>query len=191
MKSAISPWIRGTGTAVIAGVVLYLILPASAGIQNGGDVKGSIQTVGQTGGVNIIKSDEEAAQKIDYYDVSRLNALGVDAETDGSLLISSSISKLVSKFLGRRISNGEMELNFQCTREAIESYKLAMKNYPKWPFSYFYLGACEKDQYSLSWRGHVAEALRIFGITTAIEGHYGDHDFVLSLIEKDYLPELR
>jgi len=180
-------WIAISGSLIVLGVGLAaLYFQQATTRQSVENSPSSINTIGQTGGTNITYSDYQSAQKLEYFDVSHLNSTGLPAEVGQGLLLTTPISKLVTPFVSRTIEEKKLQLTFQCSFDALNSYKLVIQNDPKWPFAYFYLGACEKKEGNRAWEENINKARQILHITTAIDGHYYDHDSVLEMLERDF-----
>ncbi len=185
MKTLFSnKWIAGIGTTVIAGVILYFFLPSTGGIHNNENVNGSIQTIGQTGGTNIINSDGPLKEQLKYLSVSKLNAFGsaFDQASTSAIIFNSPLSTSLAPFL----STSNNVLTWQCSTEAMMTYRKIIVEMPEFPFAHFYLGSCEKGTGSLDWESEIAAAKKIFEITTTIPDHHVNHDDVLKIIRDKY-----
>jgi len=121
-----------------------------------------------------------------YLDISKLNFKGSPMETDGTLIFHSPLSDLISSYVVTVVINDQAQITTQCTENAIIAYKTTIKNYPKFPFSYFYLAGCQKKDGNIDWKSNIEIAKSILEITTTIEGHNASHDFILNIIKRDY-----
>jgi hypothetical protein len=72
-----------------------------------------------------------------------------------------------------------------CTDEGLMKYREAIKDFPRFPFSYFWLALCLKDRSDPSWIEYARIAQQIFEHTTQIAGHHPSHDEA-----KKYLSEI-
>lgn len=177
MKTLLSDkWVVGIGTAVIASAIVYLLLPSSEGIRNNGNVSGSIQTVGQTGGTNIINDDKDLREQIEYSYVATLDALGKSYEVTYPLISETPISKILSTYIHMNATNTTSD----CSDSAMRAFRNVISLEPKFPFSYYFLATCEKLAGSLVWKSSMLTALNIFQITTQIAGHNVNHDQALN-----------
>ena len=186
-KFSKNQWIAISGTLavlIVGFATIYFQQPTTK--QSVDHSPGSINTIGQTGGTNIAYSDYNSDQKLAYYDMSHLNALGLPAEVGQGLLLTTPISKLITPFVTRIVEDGRLSLTFQCSSEGQVSYESLIQSDPKWPFAYFYLGACQKKEGNKTWRENIDKARQILNITVTIDGHYYDHDSVLEMIERDF-----
>jgi len=67
------------------------------------------------------------------------------------------------------------------------AYKAAITMNSKFPFTYYYIGMCNRANQVDGWRQDYEKAKSIFVITTSIPGHNQNHDEMLDLPEKDDL----
>jgi hypothetical protein len=146
----------------------------------------SIYTQGQSGGVNIINSDEEAKLQLKYFDISKYDLIGLP----GDIRVASeqlSLSTGISKKIGPHIFLNRDPVEWECTPQALGNYLLITKTEPLFPFSYFYFGSCLKVKLNNpEWTTYMRQAKKILEITTSIPGHHVNHDEFLQMINKDY-----
>ncbi len=124
-------------------------------------------------------------EQIDYMDISKLNARGspVDNDSNSSIIFNTPLSTLLSKFISH---DDKDNLIWSCDEDAINTYKKVNVEMPKFPFTFFYLGDCEKRMNSQNWHDEISKALKIIKITTTIDGHHRNHDELLKLINEKY-----
>lgn len=154
----------------------------NSGIHNGADVSESIQTVGQTGGINIINTDQKLGIKLDYSYVASLDATGKPFEVVYPLIVETVISKILSPY----VQVSATSTNADCSLRGVEAYKRVISIEPKFPFSYYFLASCEKIYRKSEWKADMKKSLEIFQITTQIAGHNMQHDQALDDIHNRF-----
>lgn len=167
-----NPWVIAIGT----GILLYFLLPTDAGIHNKDDINGSIQTVNQTGGTNIISDNPDLKQKIEYLYVATLNGLGRPYEVNPPLTLETGISAILKPYIFPTATG----IGTDCAASARRAFEQAIELEPKFPFPYYYLASCEKLLGKLDWKTTMTKALDIFLITTQIPNHNPNHDEALN-----------
>ncbi len=169
----------------ILSIVLMLVLPNTNTQQKINDSPNSINTIGQLGGTNIINTDEHLRKQMEYLDVSKLNiyGLGYDQASTSIIIVSSPLSVFLAPFLSPQGNNPPTH---QCTRDAMMAYQEVIREVQKFPFTYFYLGSCERELEISKGKSAIDSAKEILEITTKIPGHHRNHDEVLRLINENY-----
>jgi hypothetical protein len=125
---------------------------------------------------------KEARQKVDrlqYYDIALYNAIGnKSAKVAAIPLVATPINDWSEDFVIR--SKGK--IGFDCSPEAVDACKAVIEKMPLYPFSYYFLAKCFKEQKDPSCREYALKAQRILNETTTFPSHHGDHDLALKEI---------
>jgi hypothetical protein len=121
---------------------------------------------------------QQANARVDYFDVAKLNAIGLSGSVMPPLEEHSELSRLLSPHVTLA-----PKFFWDCAPQAMADYDAAISLNDKFPFSYFYKGGCGKKLGSEGWQTDIEVARRIFRITTKFPGHHPNHDEVLHLIE--------
>jgi len=80
---------------------------------------------------------------------------------------------------------GATKFTYICTEESINKMIEVTKNYPDFPFSYFGIATCIKDQGKDGWTKYAKKSIEIFEETTKIEDHNLAHDEALEILRSD------
>lgn len=126
--------------------------------------------------VNYSDGNDELLREYGY--VAFLNAVGGTVYTGRSFTNNGELLK-------GTYEERDDQLQFKCDENSLNIYKEVIKDEPKFPFSYFALGTCLKDNGKSGWEGYLIEAVRIFEMTTQIEGHKKEHDEALKILQED------
>jgi hypothetical protein len=119
-------------------------------------------------------------QKQEYWDVSKLNALGLTGSAGLGLVEHSAISDLIERHVKL-----QPKLWVDCVPEAMAAYGAVIAMNEKFPFTYYYRALCSHANQREGWQRDLEEARAILRITTTIPGHNQNHDEVLKMIETD------
>jgi hypothetical protein len=119
-------------------------------------------------------------QKQEYWDVSKLNALGLTGIAGPGLVEHTAINNLI----GRHV---KLEPKFwvDCLPEATTAFEAVIAMNENFPFTYYYKALCSHANQREGWQRNLERARRILRITTTIPGHNQNHDEVLKIIESD------
>ena len=79
--------------------------------------------------------------------------------------------------------NGEI-LSHKCDSGALNDYKSIIKQYPQYPFPYYYVAMCLKKQKDPSWKSYALKGIELFTKTTSIPKHSVTHDDGLKLLKE-------
>lgn len=71
-----------------------------------------------------------------------------------------------------------------CTSESIQKYHQAINEFPRFPFSYYWLALCLRDSGNPEWQTYAESAYSIFEKTTRIAGHQSSHDEALNYLNE-------
>ncbi|PIT92243.1 MAG: hypothetical protein COU08_03445 [Candidatus Harrisonbacteria bacterium CG10_big_fil_rev_8_21_14_0_10_42_17] len=74
------------------------------------------------------------------------------------------------------------KLVYKCNADSLGVYEDVIETVPKFPFSYFALVICKKEQGETDWVDYAHEAVKIFKITTQIGYHVEGHDEALQIL---------
>jgi len=115
---------------------------------------------------------EEVQTVMDYSDVARLTFNG-SQYTGGDFKFNSRLTHIMEGTFREVAPNRFRRV---CTDEAMRKYETAIRELPRFPFSYYWYSLCLKDRGDDSWMTHAETALAIFERTTQIAGHQKSHD---------------
>lgn len=124
----------------------------------------------------------EAIQKqelLEYQDISLFNVIG---NKSGKVMGIPFIPTPINNWSVPYIVRSKDEIDFKCSPESIDACELVIKKIPLYPFSYYFLAKCQKEQNDKKWQANAQKARDILKRTTTITGHHGDHDIVLKQI---------
>jgi hypothetical protein len=135
---------------------------------------------GKLSAVEILaKEARQKADRLQYYDIALYNAIGnKSAKVAAIPLLATPINDWSEEFVIR--SKGK--IGFDCSPEAVDACKTVIEKMPLYPFSYYFLAKCLKEQKDPLWREYALKAQRILNETTAFPSHNGDHDVVFKEI---------
>ncbi len=121
----------------------------------------------------LTKEARQKADRLQYYDIALYNAIGnKSAKVAAIPLVATPINDWSDEFVIR--SKGK--IGFDCSPEAVDACKAIIEKMPLYPFSYYFLARCLKEQKDPLWREYALKAQRILNETTAFPSHNGDHD---------------
>ena len=160
--------------------ILAILIPA-VGVIIGGFVGWAAYLVGK----RLADADatatslaiQQAKERIDYFDVAKLSAIGLQGNVAPPLEEHTQLNNLLSLYIN------VAPFFWDCKPEAVAAYDAAIKLNDKFPFPYFYRGACAKMLNRGGWQVDIDAARRILLITTKIPGHHPNHDEVFGMIE--------
>ncbi len=124
----------------------------------------------------LVNEARQKADRLQYYDISLYNAIGnKSAKVAAIPLVATPINDWSEPFVTR--SKGK--IGFNCSAEALEACKSVTEKMPLYPFSYYFLAKCFKEQNNPLWRENALKAQRILKETTTFPSHNTDHDVAL------------
>jgi hypothetical protein len=127
----------------------------------------------------LAKEARQKADSLQYYDIALYNVIGnKSAKVAAIPLVATPINDWSELFVNRN----KGKIGFDCSPEAIEACKAVIEKMPQYPFSYYFLAKCLKEQNNPLWRENALKAQRILKETTAFPSHNGDHDVALKEI---------
>jgi hypothetical protein len=125
------------------------------------------------------KLTEQLQEKLEYSNVARYSALGLLGLAGAGLKETSPLNEI----LGSYVHNDPNNFHWDCTPGAMDAYTKAISLEAKFPFSYYYQGACNKANNIGDWQRDIETSRNILLITTQIPGHNANHDEILKLID--------
>ena len=136
----------------------------------------SVKTRRLEGEAQFLRQQVESVR--DYSDVARLTFNGSEY-VGGDITFSSPLTKIMEGTF-TEVSPGRYRR--VCTDAAVAKYKKAIQEFPRFPFSYFWLALCLRDRGESPWQPHARSAYSIFEPTTQIAGHQVSHDEAKSFL---------
>jgi hypothetical protein len=135
---------------------------------------------GKLSGVDtLIKEARQKADRLQFYDIALYNAIGnKSAKVAAIPLLATPINDWSELFVTR--NKGKIEMD--CSAEAVDACKAVVAKMPQYPFSYYFLAKCLKEQNNPLWRENALKAQQIFKETTSFPSHNADHDIALKEI---------
>ena len=118
-----------------------------------------------------------------YYYYSRLTSNG--SQFLGSLSTNTNLSDYLKQDI--RIdakSNGEYSRFIQCSENAVIKFQNVTKSEPNFPFTWWALAFCYKQDNKGEWVKSAEKAKEILDITTSIQGHTLDHELAQVELKK-------
>lgn len=126
--------------------------------------------------IRILRRDAEISK---YQEISLYNAMGnKSGKVEGVNMVTTPINDWNKKYA--HYDNGQ--ILFNCDLEAKEVCKEIIAKMPTYPFAYYFLAKCLKEENDSSWFEMAEKAKEILQITTQIAGHKSDHDNVLAKV---------
>jgi hypothetical protein len=119
-------------------------------------------------------------QRQEYWDVSKLNAVGLTGIARFPLAEHSPINDLVAPHIKL-----EPHFSVDCLPEAMTAFGTAIEMNDKFPFPYYYRALCNYANHRHVCQQDLEKAQFILSITTTIPGHNQNHDEVLKFIQAD------
>jgi hypothetical protein len=119
----------------------------------------------------------------DYSEVATWNIKG-DQSINRSYVLPGKISGWTEGFLDN--SDGKIKVRYDDT--AILHYKKIMSEYPRYPFSYYFLAEAYKIREDPIWKKYAKKAIKILEITTACPLHAPNQDDVLKSLKAELAP---
>jgi hypothetical protein len=138
----------------------------------------------QTLALNQAKEDANTANtRLQYWDVSRLNMLGVHF-VGGDLVEHTGLNNIIGPYV-RVGADGKFV--WDCSPASIDAYSAAIKYDSKLPFAYFFRASCRRLMNDNDWHDDVDTSRSILIVTTQIPGHHVNHDEILKMIDNGNL----
>lgn len=112
----------------------------------------------------------------EYADVAMLTFNGSQF-VGGDISFNSPLTKILE---GTFIEVSPNRYRRVCTEESLGRYQQAIRDFPRFPFSYYWLAHCLRDSGDSQWKTYAELAQAIFEQTTQIAGHQKSHDEALA-----------
>ncbi|MBD3311446.1 MAG: hypothetical protein GF349_03045 [Candidatus Magasanikbacteria bacterium] len=130
---------------------------------------------------DLTKKDKEIDDVKEYFYISKLGFNGFTQDLDNTGFgTNDSLYKLLE---GTYFKQNDL-IKYRCTKESMNKYKIAIVDYPKFPFTWFAIGECKYLNEEEDWKEYVQRAKEILEITTGIGGHKKEHDEALKQINE-------
>jgi len=125
---------------------------------------------------NEIKSLGKNVDLSKYQDISLYSAMGnKSGKVDGVTMVRTPINDWNKEYA--HYEDGQ--IIFNCAPGAKEVCREVINKMPTYPFAYYFLAKCLREENNNSWIEVAERAKEILELTTQIAGHKTDHDNVL------------
>lgn len=125
-----------------------------------------------------LKTEEMPYQEYSQYGVSGYKR-GV-SKISGVIINPSPLNDWGKEFLTR----DEDKFHCTCSQLSIDRSKSMIKNFPEYPFPYYFLSLCLKEHGDKGWVEYAKKAHSILQKTTKYPGHAKDHDIIFIEVNK-------
>lgn len=128
-----------------------------------------------------IRSEYDLINIKEYSYYSRLNFSG---NIGGHILPSekTTIGKILEHVVYVKNMN---QISIGCSNQDFFTLEKIIRDFPKYPFGYFWLATCFQVNKNSLWIDQATQAIRIFKITTSIIGHNFEHDIALRVLSEE------
>ena len=134
---------------------------------------------------NLKKDSAEKEKSIsDLKEYSYISKLGFNGFTQDLDNTGFGTDDQLYKLLEGTYFKEEGLIKYRCTDESMDKYKIALVDYPKFPFTWFAIGDCKHSNQETDWQIYSKKAKEILEITTTIGGHRKEHDEALRIINE-------
>ena len=125
---------------------------------------------------NEIKSLKRNVELLEFQDISHYNAMGNTPGKWNTIPFEKTpINDWNKKYA--HYENGQ--IIFVCDPGAKKACREVIDKMPSYPFAYYFLAKCLKEENDNSWVEMAKKAKEILEFTTQLEGHHTDHENVL------------
>lgn len=138
------------------------------------------------GQLNLKNKLKFAEDKLNYAEIAKQNYLGVTDTVGNGLTEESFQSKTIGPFVS---VNTDHVPAWRCSDSAMEAYDKVIREVPKFPFTYYYRGTCERANNLPGWEDDINTAKNILSITVTISFHHPNHDDFLGMINSKEYPK--
>jgi hypothetical protein len=126
-------------------------------------------------------NDSQRLELIEYQDVAHYSAAGnKSGSVIGVPMKRTPINNWDKGFMTREDGHPI----WKCADGARDACEVVMKRMPTYPFSYYVMALCKREENDPSWKNDARQALLILKKTTALKDHHPDHDRVLTDVRK-------
>jgi hypothetical protein len=133
----------------------------------------------------LTKEARQKADRLQYYDIASYNAIGNKSAKVAAIPF---VATPINDWSELYVTRSKGKIGFDCSAEAVDACKAVIAKMPQYPFSYYFLAKCFKEQNNPLWRENALKAQQIFKETTTFPSHNVDHDVALKEIG-DWLKE--
>jgi hypothetical protein len=124
-----------------------------------------------------IKSLTGKIDLLEYQDIATYSATGnKSAKVNGVPIVTTPIVDWSKDFVERQ----DDKIDATCSSLAIKKCESVIQKLPSYPFGYYFLALCQKQNHNPEWKQNALKAKLILDNTTRIPGHHPDHDWVLT-----------
>jgi hypothetical protein len=124
----------------------------------------------KTNKINLLQDEIQNIKDYSFY--AKMDMFGLDVIAGANMAIDSPLSIMMKKILTPKDGIAIL-IN---DKSALPQLNHVIEKYPKFPFGYYFKSLILKERNNSEWKKYANRAIEIFKITTAIEGHHGDHD---------------
>jgi hypothetical protein len=136
----------------------------------------SVATIRYTWDQGQIQLLKDRIELSEYQEASTYNASGnKSGKVAGIPMVPTPIDDWNKDFVSRR----EGDLVCTCNASALEQCHSVIQKLPAYPFAYYFLAVCQKQNGDPAWKLNAEKANRILARTTRIPGCHSDHVRVL------------
>jgi hypothetical protein len=119
---------------------------------------------------------------LEYSEVARLDALGNPPGLGPGSDIS--INNELTKLLKDTYVFKDGQIRMSRSAESESKYRQLIQKYPKFPFGYYFVALCLRDNRNEEWRSYAIKAVEILEQTVKLDGHNKNHDEVLARLNR-------
>jgi hypothetical protein len=118
---------------------------------------------------------------LEYRDISAYSATGnKSAKVNGVPMVPTPIIDWSKDFVERQ----DDKIQAACSSSAIKKCESVIQKLPSYPFGYYFLALCQKQNQNPEWKQNALKAKLILDKTTRIPGHHPDHDRVFAEVTR-------
>ncbi len=128
-----------------------------------------------------IRTLKNQVDLVKYQEIADYNANGnKSGAVFGVRMVPTPIDDWNKDFVVRR----EGRIVCKCSPSAITQCRMVIDKLPLYPFSYYFLAVCLKENGDQSWIEYAKKAKSILEKTTKLSSHHSDHDQILNEVNK-------
>ena len=136
----------------------------------------SIATIIYCNDQNEIKSLKRNVELLEFQDISHYNAMG---NKSGKWNTIPWVGTPINDWNKKYAHYEDGQIIFVCKPGAKKACREVIDKMPSYPFAYYFLAKCLKEENDNSWVEMAKKAKEILEFTTQLEGHHTDHENVL------------
>ena len=127
------------------------------------------------------KSLTSKVDLLEYQDISAYSATGNKAgKVNGVPMFPTPIIDWNKDFVTKQ----DNKIDAVCSSSAIKKCESVIQKLPSYPFGYYFLALCQKQNQNPAWKQNALKAKLILDKTTRIPAHHHDHDWVLAEVNR-------